>query len=332
VKIGTTEKLKFKNLQRRLRLPLWQAVGLLETLWKVAYRNAPAGDIGKLTNDELAGALEWDGDADELIDALTDSKWLDRDSVHRLLIHDWEHECEAWLRGNFEKNHKKFARPTHVEATKPSTSLDVATKQPTEQPATKPSLSYLTIPSPPLPPLGATASWDEVEGELRLEGVELIEEVTQAARARGHAGNAMDLIRQWQAWKPAFGVGLLVSKLRNMQPERKINWPEPPESYRQELAKRKSVDLERKTIATRANGEKIRAQNQAEAAELERDYGDELNKMPKAKVRELAELVFPYADVPKRGPIPSGLLRTALLMHLSSVAKQPPLVSEGAIT
>lgn len=143
MKIGTTEKLKFKKLQRILKLPLWQAVGLLESVWKMAYRNAPAGDVGRLSDDDIAAAIEWDGDAMELVDALVQTGWLDRDPTHRLLIHDWEKECEAWLRGNFEKHGKSFAQPTCSVV---SNQLE-ASKQPTEQTAKQPTTTVL-LPSP----------------------------------------------------------------------------------------------------------------------------------------------------------------------------------------
>ncbi len=86
MKTGTESKLKFKKLQRRLKLPLWQAVGLLETLWRVTERNAPAGDIGRLSNEDIAAAIEWDGDADELVATLVATGWLIRDVHGRLML------------------------------------------------------------------------------------------------------------------------------------------------------------------------------------------------------------------------------------------------------
>lgn len=165
MKIGTTQTLKFKKLQRRLSLPLWQATGLLESLWKMAYRNAPAGDIGRLSNEDIATAIEWESDADELVAALVETGWLDADPVHRLLIHDWEKECESWLRGNFEKHGKQFAQRTLPNGL--ATTNDVA-QQPTKHPALQDStrllhsLPSLTIPSPaaaaPPPSLAQSAA------------------------------------------------------------------------------------------------------------------------------------------------------------------------------
>ena len=69
MKAGTDSKSKFKKLQRRLGLNLWQCTGLLETIWQVVARDTPRGDIGRLTNEDIAATIEWQGDEDELIAA-----------------------------------------------------------------------------------------------------------------------------------------------------------------------------------------------------------------------------------------------------------------------
>jgi hypothetical protein len=109
MKSGTTEKLKFKKLQRRLKLKLWQCAGLLEMLWMFTTNNAPAGDIGRHSNEDIAAALEWEDDADALIEALIDTRWLNADDVHRLLVHDWEEHCPNYLKGGFTRAGKTFA-------------------------------------------------------------------------------------------------------------------------------------------------------------------------------------------------------------------------------
>jgi hypothetical protein len=109
MKAGTDSKLKFAGLKRQLKLPFWQVVGVLEAIWHVALRNAPAGDVGRLTNEEIASAIEWDGDADELIAALVKSRWLDTDPEYRLIIHDWSEHCPNYLKGGYTNGHKKFA-------------------------------------------------------------------------------------------------------------------------------------------------------------------------------------------------------------------------------
>lgn len=87
---------KMKRLMRRLNLPLYGAMGIMETLWHVTAIEAWRGDIGKLTDEDIALALDWRGDEIELVQGLIDSGWLERHPAHRLLVHDWhEHADEA---------------------------------------------------------------------------------------------------------------------------------------------------------------------------------------------------------------------------------------------
>jgi hypothetical protein len=109
MKTGTESKLKFKQLKRRLKLPLWQAIGLLETLWRATEANTPEGDIGRLTDEEIASALEWEGDASELVAALIDCRWIDPDEEFRLIIHDWSVHCPNHLKGALAKHKREFA-------------------------------------------------------------------------------------------------------------------------------------------------------------------------------------------------------------------------------
>lgn len=87
---------KMKRLCRRLDIPLYQGVGLMETIWHLAAREAPRGKIGKLSDEDIALALDYRGDEAKLIEALVASGWLDRDAGERLVIHDWyEHADDA---------------------------------------------------------------------------------------------------------------------------------------------------------------------------------------------------------------------------------------------
>ncbi len=92
-----------KRLCRRLRIPTWQAVGLLESTWHVTARETPAGNIGKLSNEDIALAIDYDADESELISALVETGWVDADDNHRLVIHDWSHHAD-------DATHMKLAR------------------------------------------------------------------------------------------------------------------------------------------------------------------------------------------------------------------------------
>jgi len=109
MKVGTDSKLKFKKLKMRLRLALWEATGLLESIWAFASRDAQDGDIGKFSNEEIALSIEWERDPDDLIDAMVACGWFDKDPEFRLIIHDWSQHVPNWLKGNHKKHGKEFA-------------------------------------------------------------------------------------------------------------------------------------------------------------------------------------------------------------------------------
>jgi len=109
VKPSTTQSIKFAKLKRRLKLCHWQAVGVLESIWLFTQLNSPGGNIGKLSNEDIAAGIEWDGDADEFVEAMIAIRFFDVCPVNRLIIHDWEEHCPTWVKGNMVKYGKKFA-------------------------------------------------------------------------------------------------------------------------------------------------------------------------------------------------------------------------------
>lgn len=107
MKSGTESKLKFKQLQRRLNMPLYEARGLLDTLWNFTANNAPHGDIGRFSDEEIAIGIDWRREPSELIETLTAIRWIDQ--TETLLIHDWPEHCE-------ETVHKSLVRKIEVFA------------------------------------------------------------------------------------------------------------------------------------------------------------------------------------------------------------------------
>lgn len=100
---------KMKRLCRKLDLPLWKAVGLLETLWHLTAKQAIRGDIGKLSNEDIAIGLDYRDDENLLVAALLDSGWLDADPKYRLLIHDWADHAEDAVHMKLARAKKIFA-------------------------------------------------------------------------------------------------------------------------------------------------------------------------------------------------------------------------------
>jgi hypothetical protein len=107
MKRGTPDHPKTLMLMAALELPKYAAVGLLETMWHFTARYAPAGNIGKFSDELVATSLGWDRDPSRLVAALVESGWLDEHKEHRLLVHDWpDHSDEAadkWLSEHAEK-------------------------------------------------------------------------------------------------------------------------------------------------------------------------------------------------------------------------------------
>lgn len=141
MKPGTPDILKFKRLHKRLGGNVRGIVGLLDLLWQRTAKEAPAGDIGRFTNEEIALLCDWDETApDELVDALVETGWLDVIENHRLVVHDWHDHCPSYLKGNFGSWGKTFA-------SKPPDSLlsSLPSKQPSSLPPTEPNLTDPTL-------------------------------------------------------------------------------------------------------------------------------------------------------------------------------------------
>lgn len=93
---------KTKLLQKFLKVPLYQVVGLLESLWLMTAQYADDGDLSRLHADQIAAYLEWESDPAELIDLLVKCGWLDRDG-DQLRVHDWEEHCPKFVRDRRSK-------------------------------------------------------------------------------------------------------------------------------------------------------------------------------------------------------------------------------------
>lgn len=108
MKANTQDIIKYKKLRRRLKLSRIACTGLLEEIWHLTQKNTPRGDIGKLSNDDIATIVEWDGDPDELVDALTECGWLDKSEKHRLVVHKWKWHAPSFVRGVLARRGETF--------------------------------------------------------------------------------------------------------------------------------------------------------------------------------------------------------------------------------
>ena len=100
---------KMAKFMRVMKLKRFHVVGLCELLWHTTAREAPAGDIGKLDNEDIAYALDWDGDPEELISGFIQAELVDVDEAHRLVIHDWYDHAEDSVHSKLARARKFFA-------------------------------------------------------------------------------------------------------------------------------------------------------------------------------------------------------------------------------
>lgn len=114
---------KTRRLKRLLGINTLTAIGLLQCLWWDTMTYSPNGDLTRFPADEIADWCEWEGDPEELIDALLNAKFgegvgfLERTEDGRLVIHDWwqyggKVVVKRW-RDNFRKRFKRT--PTIAE-------------------------------------------------------------------------------------------------------------------------------------------------------------------------------------------------------------------------
>ena len=171
MKLTAVQNVKFLRLKRRLKLAHWQAVGLLESLWLFTQANAPAGDVGRHSNEDIAASIEWDGDADSLIESLVECGWIDDDEDHRLLIHDWADHVPTYLKGAMAKHGKDFAKQSAKQPAKHSP------KQPAKHDAKQTqNVSEQPAPCLTLPSVGESrvntcvAERHEDEGDVEWDG------------------------------------------------------------------------------------------------------------------------------------------------------------------
>jgi len=98
---GVLTHRKTRRLAKILGIMPCFALGILEALWHLTAEQARDGSIQNLNPQDIADELFYDRDPNELIDALLESKWLERLSDGQLFIHDWDQHStdtvDAWL-------------------------------------------------------------------------------------------------------------------------------------------------------------------------------------------------------------------------------------------
>lgn len=156
MKRNTPTHPKVDALMDELEIPRYAAVGLLESLWHITAANTPRGDVGKFKNKTLARRLDWDGDPDQLVNALVSSGWIDEHDEHRLVIHDWSDHADDSTQMKVGRLGKPFAdgktpnlsRMAKDEREKCLSAIGAEINDPCTRDA---QVVSTALPSPPLP-------------------------------------------------------------------------------------------------------------------------------------------------------------------------------------
>lgn len=209
-KRGTLTHRRTRRLAAILRVPPPYALGVMEAVWHVTAAHAPAGDIGRLRDQDLADELYWDGDAGELVAALVSAGVLETHPVHRLVVHGWSEHADSALRHKLKRARTAFwdgsppfghaAPPTEDDVTAsdhdvtptdaitpcvvenlPSLPVPVPSPVPTPEPAPTPTTTNAP-PGPPASRVGTGGAEVHQVGD-RLRDGRVVLEVDEAGRA-----------------------------------------------------------------------------------------------------------------------------------------------------
>lgn len=80
---------KTRKLARRLKVAIPTAVGHLHILWHWALDYAPNGDLAQRDPEDVAVGARFEGEPNDLIEALVDAGFVDR-ADDALRLHDWD--------------------------------------------------------------------------------------------------------------------------------------------------------------------------------------------------------------------------------------------------
>ncbi len=102
---------KFAQFKAIINQPKGAALGWLEAIWHFTGRFTPQGNIGKYTDEAIEAWVEWNGEPGRLVQALVAARWIDRDSEHRLLVHDWSQHADKATKNALNRAKLPFCSP-----------------------------------------------------------------------------------------------------------------------------------------------------------------------------------------------------------------------------
>jgi hypothetical protein len=246
MKRGTTEHPKMKKFARLIKMPVFAAVGIMEMLWHWTAKFAPAGDIGRFDDADIAEAVAWPSDrtTDELIQAMIGSGWVERmDGESRLYIHDWHEHADDTVNMSLARDTKFFANGVMPKLSRLSNDekrrIEDAFKALAEsgqahkctfmctECASKRTALALALPKPP-PPLSPTGGGEEGRKVLNQGARAIAERIGVTGEgldiaATFPSARAVQVLAEVDEVKPKSRPGLFLHKLReNRDPPKKL--------------------------------------------------------------------------------------------------------------
>jgi hypothetical protein len=106
---GTLTHRKIRTLARLLDISPCFALGIVESLWHVTAEQAPSGNIGRMSDEDLAMEMFYDADAKKLVLALIGAKLLDTHPTHRLVVHDWHLHADDATDNKIARQKERYA-------------------------------------------------------------------------------------------------------------------------------------------------------------------------------------------------------------------------------
>lgn len=100
---------KCGRLCRELRIPRWQALGIMQAIWDVAAEDRQIGETGEFagwTAEDFAWAIDYQDDAQRLLDTLVRCRLLDLEG-ETYRIHDWQDWCPRHIQERKRQRHKR---------------------------------------------------------------------------------------------------------------------------------------------------------------------------------------------------------------------------------
>lgn len=138
---------KTKKLARLLGVSLPAAVGHLHYFWWWALDFAQEGTLEKYDGYDLADAMQWDGDPDQLVEALISAGYID-DTDDGLMIHDWRDYAGKLLERRAKDRARKRAASEAAGTPQDFRGNSCGND---EESAETPSASFVTVPNSTVP-------------------------------------------------------------------------------------------------------------------------------------------------------------------------------------